>query len=352
MSARKPTGPAAPRRPSPEALRRLITDGQVPAFVLLHGDEAYERERLSAWLVAHLRPAVAPDFNVDVFHGDSLDAVRLLEVYYAYPVLAPRRLVVVRGVDRLPAPQCKALEPLVDNPAETSVVLATGAKIDGRRRLFAQMARQGVALEFRVPFDSRLPDVIRAMGAERKLRLSPEAVDRLRLYVGARICELANELDKLVLYVGDAERVTAAHVEELVGAARGASVFDLTDAVGLADRRRAVALLHALLEQGEEANRIVPLVARHLQLLLRTQRLERVGLPKEEMARQLGVAPFFLSSYRQQARSLPSTALWRGLSALRRTEELLRTGGGRARQRAVMDLCLSALIPSDPRAGG
>jgi DNA polymerase III delta subunit len=89
----------------------------------------------------------------------------------------------------------------------------------------------------------------------------------------------------------------------------------------------------------------VPLLTRHLQLLLRTQQLEKKRLARDEMARGLGVAPFFLDGYRKQARAASAASLWRGLMALRRTDELLKTGGGRARYRAVMDLCLSALTP-------
>ena len=182
------------------------------------------------------------------------------------------------------------------------------------------------------------------MAAERDLRLSAEAVDRLCLYVGSQLAELANELEKLSLYVGDGVEISAEHVEDLVGATRGESVFDFTDAVGRGDRRAAAGLLHGLLEQGEEPNRIVPLMSRHLQLLLRTQRLERQRVPREQMARNLGVSPFFLASYRQQASRLPSRALWRGLSALRRADDLLKSGGGRIRHRAIMDLCLAALV--------
>jgi hypothetical protein len=73
--------------------------------------------------------------------------------------------------------------------------------------------------------------------------------------------------------------------------------------------------------------------------------LEGHRLARDEMARSLGVAPFFLDNYRQQARSASTPTLWRGLLALRRADDLLKSGGGRARYRAVMDLCLSALTP-------
>lgn len=335
------------KRVTPQEVRSRVEGGAQAPCYLLHGEEGYGRERFYRWLLARLRPEVAADFNVEVFHGDSLDPQRVLDVYFAYPMMAPQRLVAIRAADRLGPPQCKALEPLIDQPAETSVLIVEGGKLDLRRRLYAQLSRQGVAVEFRAPFENQLPEVIAEMAVERGLQLAPEAVDRLRLYVGPQLADMANELDKLSLYLANgSQKVTAQHVEEVVGASRGASVFDFTDAVGRADRPAAAALLHALLEQGEEPNRILPLMARHLQLLLKTQRLELQRLPKEQMARSLGISPFFLSSYRQQAGRLHSPTLWRGLSALRRADDLLKSGGGRERYRAIMDLCLAALIRS------
>ena len=332
---------------NPEAVRRHVESGEEAAFYLLHGDEAYRREGLYKWLMERLRPEAAGDFNVDRFHGDDLDPQRLLDVYYSYPMMATHRVVALRNLECLTPPLCKALEPIVDNPSESSILLAVGGKVDMRRRFYSQLGKQGISCEFRVPYDNRLPEVIREMAAERKVKLSPGAVERLGMYVGTQLAELANELDKLSLYVGEGRAVKDEDVEALVGT-RGESVFDFTDAVGRADRRRAAGLLHALLEQGEEPNRILPLLARHLQLLLRTQQLEEEGMPRDQMARSLGIAPFFLDSYRQQARRLSSRALWRGLSALRRTDDLLKGGAGRTRSRAVLDLCLAALVPPRP----
>ncbi len=332
---------------NPEAVRHHVENGDGAPFYLLHGDEAYRRDGLYEWLMERLRPDAAADFNVDRFHGDALDPQRLLDVYYSYPMMATHRVVALRNVERLTPPLCKALEPIVEDPSESSVLLAVGGKVDMRRRFFSQLAKQGIGCEFRVPYDNQLPEVIREMAAERNLQPSAGAVERLGMYVGTQLAELANELDKLSLFVGGAGAVKDEDVEALVGT-RGESVFDFTDAVGRADRRGAAGLLHALLEQGEEPNRILPLMARHLQLLLRTQQLEKEGLPKDRMARSLGVAPFFLKSYRQQARRFSSLALWRGLSALRRTDDLLKGGGGRTRSRAVLDLCLAALVPPRP----
>ncbi len=335
------------RQTTPAEVRASIDAEEAAPFYLFHGEESYGRERLYRDTLARLRPAVAPDFNVDVFHGDSVDTERLLDIYNSYPMMAPRRVVVLRDADRLPAPQCKALEPLVETPSGTTVLVAMGGKLDMRRKLFGQMSRQGMALEFKIPYENKLPELIREMAAERQLELAPEAVDRLRMYVGVQLAEMSNELEKLSIYLGDRPGpVTAQDVEDLVGVSRDASVFDFTDAVGRGDRPQAVELLHSLLSQGEEPHRIIPLLTRHFQLLLRTQQLEKQRLARDEMARALGVAPFFVDSYRKQARASSAAVLWRGLMSLRRADELLKTGGGRTRYRAVMDLCLSTLTPN------
>lgn len=336
------------RKATQEDLHRQIGDGVRHPFYLLFGEEDYERDETARWLLGALAPE-APDFNVDTFRADGLEAARLLDAYRSYPVMAAHRLVVLRAAERLSAADCTALEPLVSEPVDTSVVVVVGAKVDMRRRIFKEMASRGMAVEFRVPFDNQLGAWIGRHARRRGIALEPAAVDLLRLYVGANLRELAGEMEKLVTYVGEGETIAARQVEEQVGLSRGTSIFELTDAIGEAlgqgKRARAAELLHALLDQGEEPLRILPMISRHLQLLLKTQRLERAKAPRDEMARQLGVSPFFLNGYLEQAQRIQARSLWRGLSVLLEADTRLKSRG-RHQERAVMDMCLSLLAPS------
>jgi len=335
------------RKASAEDVRGALKGGGQPApFYLLHGEEEYGRNHLFEWLVEKLRPSVAVEFNVDTFHADALDPQRLLDIYFAYPMMAPHRLLILRGVDKLSPANTKALEPLVELVAETSMVIAIGAKIDMRRKLFSQMSSKGQAVEFRVPYDDKLPQAIAEIARNKELDIRPEAVDLLGMYMGPRqLQEIAHELDKLSIFAGDGQTIEASHVQQASGAGRNASIFDFTDAVGNGDASKAQQLLHTLLEQGEEPARMIPMLARHLQLLLRTQSMEQRRLQRDEMARALGISPFFLSSYRTQARQLTSGTLWRGLSALRQADDLIKGGGrGRNQPHVVMDLCLAQLL--------
>ncbi len=347
MSAKAVKKTRARRKLTAEDVRRSFESGATPSpFYLLHGEEEYGRQQLYHWLVEKLQPPVAAEFNVDTFYADALDPQRLLDVYFSYPMMAPHRLIVLRGVDKLSAAHTKALEPVVEQAADTSIVLMVGAKVDMRRRLFSQAAGKGQAIEFRVPYDDKLPQAIAGIAQDKGLTIAPDAIDLLGMYMGPRqLQEVAHELDKLSTYAGSDATIERYHVEETSGAGRNTSIFDFTDAVGNGDARRAQSLLHDLLQQGEEPARILPMLSRHLQLLLRTQEMEQRRLQRDEMARALGISPFFLSAYRTQARQLTPASLWRGLSALRQADDLLKGGGrGRNRPHVVMDLCLAQLL--------
>lgn len=332
-------------------LRQQLEEGARRPFYLLHGEEEYEREQTCRWLLQHLRPSVAPDFNLDVFYADSLDIGRFVDLYHAYPMMADHRLLVLRRCEGLSTAHADALESLTAAPIDGSVIIAVGSKLDMRRKLFRQIATKGWAVEFRIPFDNQVPQWITRLARQRGIRLESAAVHLLQLYAGTNLRELAGELEKLVTYAGEGTTITAAHVEALVGASHGTSIFSLTDAVGQLDHARASELLHELLAQGEEPTRIVLMISRHLQLLLKTQQLERGGVPRDEMARQLGISPFFLQSYRDQARRVEADILWRGMGVLLDSDARLKSRG-RRQHGSTMDLCLARITRSASTAGG
>ena len=329
-------------RNAADDLRRQVESGTRHPFYLLHGEEEFERDNACSWLVETVGPDTALDFNFDVLHGDAFDPQRFLDLYHAYPMMSPRRLVLVKACDKLSADQGRAVEGILEDPSETTVLIAAGGRVDLRRKLWQQMSRKGLAVEFRTPYDNEIPQWISRYAKSKGLRLEEGVADLLHLYVGSNLRELAGELEKLTTYVGEGETTTRKSVEELVGASRATSVFELTDAVGQRQYPRAQELLHSLLAQGEDPVRIVSMISRHIQLLLKTQQLERAGSLPREMAGELGISPYFLSSYRKQAGNLERNALWDGLGILQRTDSQLKSLG-RSQQQLVMDLALNEL---------
>ncbi|MCC7264473.1 MAG: DNA polymerase III subunit delta [Candidatus Latescibacteria bacterium] len=326
-------------RKGAEDLRQEVEAGTRAAFYLLHGDEDYERDALAAWLIGKMAPPAAREFNLEVFHGDQFPVDRFLDVYYSYPMFTSHRLVVIRGCEQLNAECCRSLEAVVDRPAETTVLVAYGGKVDLRRRFFQQLGKKGRAAEFRPPFDNQLPQWIGQHAQRRGLRMDAEAIERLRQAAGPGLRELAGEIEKLALFAGEGARITADLVDHVVGSHPQGDIFALTHAIGQRQPGKAANLLRSLLGQGEEPGRMLWMIHRHFQLLLKAQELMRQRVPREELASRLGVAPFFLDRYLEQARTCRTAHLWDGMGALLWADDQLKSRAHR-QEEALLELLL------------
>ena len=323
-------------------LRQEVSSGKRVPFYLLHGDEDFERDNTCAWLVKALTPEVAPEFNVDVFHGDSFVLEDFLKVYQAYPMMASHRLVVLRGCEKIPGGSWTALDGILESPADTTLLVVSGGKVDLRRKFFAQLARKGRGVEFRVPFENQLSQWTQGYARQQGWKVESDAADLLRLYIGSNLRELASELGKLATFVGEGQPITRQAVEQAAGLPHSARIFDLTDAIGHQNQQRSLQLLHNLMEQGEDSGRAVAMISRHFRLLLKTQTLFNASLSREQIAARLGVAPFFLKGYLEQARKYPAQRLWDGLGGLLEADIRLKSLG-RRQERLVVDLLVHRL---------
>jgi DNA polymerase-3 subunit delta len=336
------SGKRKKRGTSPDELRSAIGDGNILPVYLLYGLEEYGKEAFSHWLIEALAPSHARDFNTDTFRSDRLDPLDLLQIYESYPMLAERRLLILRDCDQLSPDMCRSLERVVDAPVETSCLILLGGKVDMRRRLFQLLAKVGAAVEFRPPYDREIPQWIQRQAKYRGVKVEPAAIDVLRLYIGNSPRELVGELDKLATFVGEGNAITREAVEEITAASRQVNVFELAEAVGARNAAQAQALLNRYLDQGEEPARAIAMIVRHYNLLLRTQMHMAKGESKEGLAKALGISPFFMNSYMEQARSYVPGSLWNSLSLLRRADWQLRTLG-RRQERLLMDMLMVRL---------
>ena len=330
------------KRLNPEQLLAEIAKGDIWPFYLLHGDEEYEREALVGSMIEALVPAQTRDFNLDVLRAERLEVLDFFQVYETYPMMAESRLIVLRDAEALAADQCRGLERVFAAPVETSQLLVVGRKVDMRRKFFRELSRKGRALEFRPPYENQVPQWIQRYAKCQGIQIEPEAIQLLSQYVGAKPRELVSEIEKLVSFAREGQLITASAVERVAGITRGASVFDLADALGKGQGKLAQKLLQKFLGQGEEPTRAVAMVTRHFQLLLKAKELMNKSLPRDKMAAELGVAPFFLPGYLQQAQRRPTSWLWAGLSALKEADWHLKSQG-RRQEHLVLELLVAKL---------
>ena len=231
-----------------DALFRGLAKGEIAPVYYLHGpEEILKDEAVRAILDRALDPAFR-DFNLDQRSAAQLDPDDLFALCTTLPMMAERRVVVLRDVEaakRKPKLRAALLRYLGRPAPETVLLLVQGAGEETEDKEIARHS-SAVALE-PLPAD-RVRKWLQRRATMLGLSLDEDASGHLLAAVGGELAPLASELEKLAA-LPPGEPLTAARIGELVGVRHGETVFDWRDAV-LDDRTGpAVALLGPLLDQ-------------------------------------------------------------------------------------------------------
>jgi DNA polymerase-3 subunit delta len=301
----------------------LVADaraGRLAPVYILHSEHPVLVDRA----VAAIRDAAVPPamrgFNYDVVEGKAT-ASRILGAARTLPMMAARRMVMVRDLALVPADEHPAIVEYLDRPSETTVLLMLTSKLDKRLKLFAAAAKKGLVHVLEAP---RNPGPwIRAEADARGVTLAGAAVDRLVDAVGADLSRLALVIEQLALYAGD-RAVTADDVDDLVADTRERTVFELTDAIGAGDLRGALSAVSSLADQRQSAIGVIAMLARHVRQLSMVHAGRAQGLGKGEMAQAVGAPPFVVDKLSQQARRYAPAALVRATRLLADADRALK----------------------------
>jgi DNA polymerase-3 subunit delta len=223
------------------ALKKRVFD---PVYLFFGEDDYLKNAQTRELIEAAVDPATR-DFNLELRRGPELDAETLDALLSMPPMLAERRVIVVREVDKLKKDVRALLLRYLDRPATDTVlvlVAPAGAKVD------KPIVDRSMAVEFVPLTGDRLPRWV-TYHTETVLgrSITGDAVTLLVEAVGADLAQLAVELEKLASFTPEVidERAVAA----VVGVRRGESVGALLDAVAAKEAATAIGGIAGVLQQ-------------------------------------------------------------------------------------------------------
>ena len=323
MATRRPrkTGP------SPDQVLNAVKKGQISSLYYLHGQEDFQRDQLLNVLVETLIEPATRAFNLDIYRAEDIDIPQVISRALTFPMIAQRRLIVLKNADRLPDSATPELLPLIESPPETTTLSITAAKPDGRKKLFAELRKRAIAIEFRPPYDNEIPAWIQTHVKTLGRQIAPDATHLLHMSIGSNLRELNGEIDKLFIATSS-NPISREDVARVIDNTRGVTVFELADALGHRQLDKAQILIGRLREQGEHPAGTIALLVRHFGILRRARWIVGQRLPRNEMASRLKVPAFFLNNYLNQARLFDEQALWNAHDALLDADNRLKSSGG------------------------
>jgi len=247
-----------------------------PSVFLFIGDENYLKEKALKDLSSSLLDSSSKELDYKIFYGGETDAKEILDYATTVPFLAAKKLIVIKEFEKLAQDSQARLIAYIKRPSKfTCLVLDTtnASVLDD----FHSIRRYVNVLRFDELTDSQASTWIKRFLASRDKEIEKDALEILKELQGVNLLSMAQELEKLIAFVGERKVIKTSDVEDLVGKSLVRSVFDLAWAIGEKKTDEALRLASDLILTGKKTHEIVGLLYWHLKRLLRARILQSKG---------------------------------------------------------------------------
>ncbi|MBX3209327.1 MAG: DNA polymerase III subunit delta [Labilithrix sp.] len=290
-----------------EAIKRAEGGDILPVW-LLSGEERLLRDQALAAITKAAIGGGLAELNLDKFTAGETPIDKVLAATRTVPMMAKRRVVLVRGLERWDASSAessaddddgKALPPLdrlaeyAKAPVDTTCLVLVAQKLDGRRKLVTLAKKAGFVVDCATIDSRRLPGWIKQRAEAKGHAIDPDTCELIAEIGGPDLSYLDDVLERLSLYVGLGAPITEDAVSICVTRVRLADTWNLVDAARTKDLGKVLALFADVYDPRDRGLPLVGAIAWSLRQLLKLEAALREGASIDEAARRAGIYPAF-----------------------------------------------------------
>lgn len=331
---------------------KIIQDARNGVFApvyLLMGTEPYYPDLVCGEIIKYALNDAERDFNQSVYYGLDTDADTVSSDARSYPMMAERRLVVLKEAQNMKT--LEALSVYAAEPMESTVlvILMHGASSDKRKALYKNVQKNGIVLESESLRDYEMPGWIASFYKSKGLNIDPDAAALLAEYSGTELDKIVIETEKLQKNLPEGTvNVTAADIEKNVGISRQFSIFELTKELSCMNVQKALKIAAYI---GSGPKFAMPMATAplftHFYRILKYEAalMKNPRMQNGEKAKLLGVNPYFLKEYDTAVQNFPVQRCMKVISLLEEYDFKGKGGGsGESSQEELLMELVSKIV--------
>ncbi len=307
----------------------------------IYGSEDY----LAQETLNEIRSAAFGEFesmNYHVFDGKSAEPSEVIAVAVTIPAFSKMRVVVVKNAESIKAVHENEYYEYVKNPSPSTclVFMSGAAKIDTASEFFRYMREKNYLKACRRLSEAEILGWLKKEAGKQGKEITVAAAQKLLQIAGDRLRDIKGELDKIILFVGDKPMVDDSDVEDAGLDCREETIFDLSEAIGNKDVKRAIKVFGKI--SGEEPLKVLGAISRQMRTLLKLKASVKKGITGARLAGALKVPPFHLDGYLKRSRSFTQEELIKAIYTLKTADNDLKTGRFPEEfviSKLILDLC-------------
>jgi len=231
------------------------------AVYWLEGEEPYYIDQVVNYAEHHLLSEADQSFNLTVFYGKDADWAQIINACKRYPVNAEKQVVILKEAQHMG--QIEKLESYVEKPlSSTILVIAYKDKnVDGRKSFGKLLKTKSIFIATKKMYDNKLPEWVGGFVSEKGFQISTKAIQIIVDHIGNDISRIQNEIDKLVVNLGERKKITEDDIEKYIGISKEYNAFEFQDAIAQRNFSKAIRMIQYF----ESNNKAAP-----IQLILPT----------------------------------------------------------------------------------
>ena len=307
-----------------DALKVIKSGKPYPMYVII-GEEDYFREEAVNSLVERFVNKNTIDFNLDILMGEDIEGQFLYNRLISFPLMSEKRCLIIKGADALNADAKKALIKYIESPVKSTVLIIESEKVNLQEKVFSELKNKSFLFEFKRLYPRQLSFWIVNCIGERRKKISKEVVETLIEMTNSSLREITNEIEKVILYIGERKIINKEDILEITGGSKLYNIFELMDSIGAKNLTRALKIVDKMIERGELPSIIIRMLSRHITLLMKVKEYKD-KFDVEVISKKLGIKKFFLKNYLIQSENFSESELERCFNYLLHSDILVKRG--------------------------
>ncbi len=273
-----------------------IKAGKIQPIYFLTGKENYFHDRLIKLLKGNLfSDAGSMSLNLNVFYGTENSQAEMISACMAYPMLADRRLIIVKNFNKMNITDVESMEKYIAKPIN-STVLVLSAEESGKTKIFQTLKNKVETVSCDPIPEYKLNEWIFGFYNAKNIHIERQAAQFLVNQIGSNLLVIENEIEKIVNFKNDESKITIDDLIQTTGASKQANIFTLQNALAGKQLGLSLKISKNLIESGENINGIIAILFAFYKKVMIVSSLKALGKNRREIGDETKFGDFQLKN--------------------------------------------------------
>ncbi|PID60421.1 MAG: DNA polymerase III subunit delta [Ignavibacteriae bacterium] len=281
------------------------------------------------------QPFVTSDFDREVLKIEKKGNIsEMIDLAYTFPFGSDKRILIIKNFENFS--DKKKFVKYIQNPSDTTIlIIANYGKIsnvesepykslDKNKQIFEASELKGRDLQ------NWVNKRINKLG----FTIDNESLTTLIEIIGEDKSLVEMQLQKFKSFLGEKKEITIDEIKQLAAQTKEYNIFDLLNALGQADIKKAIKVIENLLDYGKDLIFIIGMLTKYFTVIAQSLELSRKS--DIEAAKEIGTSRYFYINCKKANYFKNKQNLHRAIKALYQTDLALKTTSINQRTLSIM----------------